>query len=320
MASCAGRKVTLPGWTQPLGLPAGGATPTGSLEAWPAEKIPPPPAPPEPTIYPDLVVVRGAEAERMVRAALEALGGMGRFVAPGSRVVIKPNIGVEDRRWDMAATTNPWVVGALVRLCVEAGAAQVLVTDFPYSGTPEQAFVGSGIQEQVLTAGGEMLIPRAELFESYPVYYGQDLKEVELLEPVMQAEVLINVPVAKHHPLARLSLGIKNLMGVIRDRPALHPNLGQRLGDLATQVRPQLTVIDALRVLRDHGPVGRGPQDVVVMNTLIAGVDLVAADSYAAGLFGLLPEQVPAVQAAAELGVGRSDLGSLRVEEIALGG
>jgi uncharacterized protein (DUF362 family) len=319
LAGCGDREIGIPGWGQPLGLPGGGGTATPTREAWPAEKIPPPPAPPERSVHPDLVVARGPDPPRNVRAALDELGGIGRFVTAGDWVIIKPNIGVGHRGWEMAATTNPWVVGALVKLCLEARASRVQVLDFPYSGTPAQAFSHSGIEEQVLAAGGEMLLPSAELFESFPVYYGQDLREVELLKPVWMADVLINVPVAKQHPLSRLSLGIKNLMGVIRDRPALHDNLGQRLADLATQVRPTLTVVDATRVLRAHGPVGANLDDVMELNTIIASEDIVAADSFAASLFGLRPEEVPAIKAAARMGVGRSELGALRIQEVSSG-
>jgi uncharacterized protein (DUF362 family) len=132
--------------------------------------------------------------------------------------------------------------------------------------------------------------------------------------------VLINVPIAKHHSLARLTLGMKNLMGVIQDRSAIHQDLGQRLADLSSVVRPALTVVDAVRMLMANGPTGGSLDDVYLANTVIASADIVAADSFAATLFGLKPEDLGYVRAGVEMGVGRSDLASLRIEEINLGG
>jgi uncharacterized protein (DUF362 family) len=132
--------------------------------------------------------------------------------------------------------------------------------------------------------------------------------------------VVIDVPIAKHHGLARLTLGMKNLMGVIYDRPAMHRNLGQRLADLSSRVRPTLTVVDAVRMLMDHGPTGGSLEDVRQADTLIVSPDIVAADSYAATLFGLKPDDLAYVRAGAQLGLGRSDLNSLKIEEINVGG
>jgi uncharacterized protein (DUF362 family) len=135
----------------------------------------------------------------------------------------------------------------------------------------------------------------------------------------LNADVLIDVPIAKHHSLARLTLGMKNLMGVITDRPQMHINLGQRLADLSSRVRPHLTVVDAVRILMDHGPTGGSLDDVKKTDTLIASPDIVAADSYAATLFGLRPDDLDYVGAGVSMGLGRSDLGNLKIEEITVG-
>jgi len=269
--------------------------------------------------YPDLVVARGGEPEEMVQRALAALGGMGQFVRSGDDVIVKPNICVSYHTYEYAATTNPWVVSALVRLCLEAGARRVRVMDYPFGGAPEQAYVRSGIQEQVAVAGGEMEIMSLFRFVPTEIPLGLDLRQCDIYDDVLNADVVIDVPIAKHHGLARLTLGMKNLMGVIHDRPAMHRNLGQRLADLTSRVRPALTVVDAVRILVDNGPTGGSLDDVRKMDTVIVSPDIVAADSYAATLLGLQPDDLAYVRAATAMGLGRSDLDSLKIEEITVG-
>ena len=273
---------------------------------------------------PDLVVARGAEGsdvppEELVRRALAALGGMERFVPQGANVVVKPNICLGYHEYEYAATTNPWVVGALVKLCKEAGAGRVDVMDFPFGGPAEQAYVKSGIEEQVRAAGGEMVAMPQFKFVPTEIPQGVDMQQCDIFDDVLNADVLINVPIAKHHSLARLTLGMKNLMGVIRDRPSIHRNIGQRLADLTSRVYPTLTVVDAVRILVANGPTGGNLDDVRKTDTVIASPDIVAADSYASTLFGLRPEELAYIQAGAAMGLGRSELGTLKIEEIAVG-
>jgi uncharacterized protein (DUF362 family) len=268
---------------------------------------------------PDLVVARGGEPEELVRRAIAALGGMERFVQPGYNVIVKPNICVAYHTYEYAATTNPWVVAGLVKLCWEAGAGRVRVMDYPFGGTPEEAYPRSGIQEQVLAAGGEMEIMSQFKFLPTEIPEGRDLRSCDIYDEVLKADLVIDVPIAKHHGLARLTLAMKNLMGVIRDRPAMHSNLGQRLADLASRVRPGLIVVDAVRILTANGPTGGNLNDVSKLDTVLATTDIVAADSYAATLFGLQPMDLDYVRAGTEMGLGRSDLKSLRIEEISLG-
>ncbi len=273
-----------------------------------------------PTIaYPHLAVARGGQPEELVRAAMAALGGMERFVQPGDDVIIKPNICVAYHTFEYAATTNPWVVAELVRMCLEAGARRVRVMDSPFGGGPEEAYVRSGIQEQVAAVGGQMEIMARFKFVPTQIPSGLDLRTKDIYDDVLNADVLIDVPIAKHHSLARLTLGMKNLMGVITDRPQMHINLGQRLADLSSRVRPHLTVVDAVRILMDHGPTGGSLDDVKKTDTLIASPDIVAADSYAATLFGLRPDDLDYVGAGVSMGLGRSDLGNLKIEEITVG-
>lgn len=269
--------------------------------------------------YPYLAVARGGEPEELVRAAMAALGGMERFVQQGDDVIIKPNICVAYHTFEYAATTNPWVVAELVRMCLEAGARRVRVMDSPFGGGPEEAYVRSGIQEQVLAAGGQMEIMARFKFVPTPIPSGLDLRSKDIYDDVLNADVVIDVPIAKHHSLAQLTLGMKNLMGVITNRPEMHANLGQRLADLTSRIRPQLTVVDAVRTLMDHGPTGGSLDDVRKTDTVIASPDIVAADAYAATLFGLSPDDLDNVRAGVSMGLGRSDLGNLKIEEFTVG-
>ena len=268
---------------------------------------------------PDLVVVRNGEPEELVRQALNPLGGIGSFVPKDAYVIIKPNICTSYHTYEYAATTNPWVIGELVRQCFSAGAKKVQVMDYPFGGSAEEAYMKSGIEEQVKTAGGEMVVMPQMKFLPTEIPDGRDLHRLNIYDDVLKADVLINVPIAKHHSRARLTLSMKNLMGVITLRPFMHRNLGQRIADLSSRIRPTLTVIDAVRILVDNGPGGGNLADVKKIDTLIVSPDFVAADSFATTLFGLNPEDIDYIKAGADMGLGRSQLSDLRIEEINLG-
>jgi uncharacterized protein (DUF362 family) len=273
----------------------------------------------EPTLeLPYLAVARNGTPDAMVQRALQALGGIERFVKNGQWVIIKPNICVSNRSYEQAATSNPWVVGALVKLCMDAGASKVQVMDFPFGGKPAAAYVKSGIQEQVEAAGGEMVTMAMIKFQHTQIPEGKYVKQTEIYEDILKADVLINVPIAKTHGLAQLTLGMKNLLGTVLDRPSFHSNIGIRLADLSSKVRPTLTVIDAVRMLMANGPTGGSLNDVKEMNTVIASQDIVAADSYAATLFGMAPNDLSYIKAGVTQGIGRSDLENLKIEELNL--
>ncbi len=265
-----------------------------------------------------MAVVRNGEPEALVRRALDVFGGMGTFVKPGANVVIKPNICVAYRSYDQAATTNPWVVGALVKLCFEAGAGRVRVMDSPFDGTASQAYQYSGIQEQVEANGGQMEVMSGIKYIETDIPEGRDIQSASVYDEILNADVLINVPIAKDHSLARLTLGMKNLLGVVQNRPGYHRNIGVRLADLASLIRPALTVVDAVRILTYGGPTGGDPAAVQKLDTLIASPDIVATDAYAATLFGLRGEDLDYVLAGAAMGLGISDLSQMKIEEINL--
>jgi uncharacterized protein (DUF362 family) len=263
-----------------------------------------------------LAVARGGAPAAITQTAIAALGGIERFVRSGDDVIIKPNICVDYHPPEYAATTNPTVVAALVSLCQGAGARRVRVMDTPFGGTAQSAYAVSGIEPAVQAAGGEMEVMSPVKFASFAIPDGRDITEWELYRDILEADVLINVPIAKHHSLARLSLGGKNLLGVITRPNHIHRNLGQRIADLLSLVRPTLTVVDAVRILAAHGPTGGSLNDVRQTDAVIASHDIVAADAYAATLFGLTGTDVSYVKAAAEMGLGTLDLGNIKLEQI----
>lgn len=273
-----------------------------------------------PAALPDLVVARNGTPEDLVFKALEASGGMKRFVPKDSWVILKPNICNAYHSYEYASTTNPWIVAALVRMCLDAGAKKVQVMDFPFGGSANDAYRSSGIAEQVDAAGGEMILMSEYKFKDTRINNPISLKKTRVYEDALKADVLINIPIAKHHGLAGLTLGMKNLMGLIWRREEIHWQIGEKLTDLAGLLRPTLTVVDAVRILVENGPTGGNLADVRETNTIIVSPDIVSADSYAATLFGLRPMDLSYIKAASKAGLGRSDLENLKIEEINLGG
>ena len=265
-----------------------------------------------------MAIARGADPAAITEAAVEALGGIGRFVKPGDEVIVKPNICVNYNTYEYASTTNPTVVGTLVRLCVEAGAARVRVMDTPYTGDPETGYHTCGIYDAVVDVGGEMEVMSTVKYAQFDIPGGRDIKKWSVYRDIIETDVLINVPIAKHHGSARLTLGCKNLMGAIQRPNQFHRNLHQRIADLNTLIRPQLTVIDAVRILTAHGPGGGNLNDVKKLDTVIASHDIVTADAYATTLFGLTPDDIPYVRLGAEMGLGEKDWNKVNVQEIAI--
>ena len=296
-------------------------SPAAPTVATPGTTVVPPTETSTPMSIPDLVVARGGEPDALVRLALAAMGGLEQFVSKGANVIIKPNICVA-HPYEYAATTNPWVVGTLVTMCFEVGAGSVRVMDYPFGCTAQEGYTTSGIKDQVEAAGGEMayMTPLFKYVKT-PIPNGIDLKEIEVFEDILKADVLINVPIAKDHSSTRLTLGMKNLMGVILNRNTMHVNLGQRIADLTSLIRPRLTVVDAVRILVANGPSGGGDlNNVRKMDTVIISPDIVAADSYATSLFGLKPTDIAYLPAGAAMGLGRMDIENLIIKEISAAG
>jgi len=268
-----------------------------------------------------LAVARGTGADpaELTRRAIAAVGGIERFVKPGADVIVKPNICHAYHGPEYATTTNPDVVAAIVALCLGAGAKRVRVLDFPFGGTPQASYEASGIAAAVKTAGGQMESINRMKFRQTALPQGKILRSSHIYGDILDADAVINVPIAKTHGSATLTLGMKNLMGVIQDRNALHARgLHQCIADLNSGVKPQLTVVDAIRILTANGPTGGNLDDVQRLDTIIASADVVAADAYATGLFGMKPADVKYIKLGAEMGLGTLDLGSIWIEEIAV--
>lgn len=279
-----------------------------------------PTAPPPATGLAELAVVRGEDPAENTRRAVAALGGMERFVRPDQTVLVKPNICHITPGVEYATTTHPDVVGALVSMVIAAGARKVQVMDGPFSGSPAEAYARSGIADAVAAAGGEMVVMSPVAYADTPIPEGRRLKHWSIYQPALEFDVIIDVPVAKHHSLAGLTLAMKNLMGLLnpRGRGRFHGRLHQNIADLTTLFRPTLTVVDATRILMAHGPTGGSLDDVRWTNTVIASPDIVAADAYATTLFDRQPKDIAYIAIAAEMGLGSADLGQMRIEEIAL--
>jgi uncharacterized protein (DUF362 family) len=257
----------------------------------------------------------GKDYYALVARVLEPLGTISKFVKTGDRVVIKPNM-AWDRNPAQAANTHPQVVKALVELSLEAGAKKVMVFDRTCN-EERRCYVNSGIQDALKTVKDSRLKffhPDSRKYVPVDIKRGVAVRQLEIYKDALEADTYINVPIAKHHSLSRLTLGIKNSMGVLGgNRGQMHHNLGQKLADLATVVRPKLTVIDATRILLRNGPQGGDLDDVKILDTVIASADPVASDAFATTLFDLQPEEISSTVAAYKLGLGEMDLDRMQI-------
>lgn len=267
---------------------------------------------------PEDVVLAVAKSSRdaatLTRKAIQALGGMQRFVSRGDIVAVKPNIGW-DRMPVHAANTNPAVVAEVVRLAFEAGAKRVVVTDASCN-EPNRCFQRSGIWRASYELGATVIIPAEHRFREVRMK-GDVLDQWPVYTPLVNADKVINVPVAKHHNLCRFTAAMKNWYGILGGRRnRLHQNIDVSIADLATFMRPSLTVVDATRVLLRNGPQGGNIDDAVDMHQVIASRDQVAADAYACTLIGEKPENIAYLKMGHERGIGRMDYQNVRRVEV----
>jgi len=278
-----------------------------------------PPFPSSPLLPYDLVAIQGGQPAAIFDQAIKALGGMPSFVKQGQKVVIKPNIG-----WDVtperAGNTNPELVGRVVKHCLEAGAKEVYVFDHTCDNW-DKCYANSGIEKAVKDAGGKLAPGNTEnYYQEVEIPGGKKLKSAKVHELILDSDVFINMPVLKSHSSTRLTIAMKNLMGVVYERGYWHRNdLNQCIADYCTYAKkPTLNIVDAYRVMMKNGPRGISEADVSLMKSLLVSADMVAVDTAATKLFGLDPDDVPYIGIADSMGIGTQALDKLNVHRIIL--
>ncbi len=254
-------------------------------------------------------------AVKLTEQAIAGVGGLKRFLGQGAVVWVKPNI-AWDRTPEQAANTNPDVVATLVRMCFEAGAKRVKVGDHPCDKAPA-TYKSSGIADAVRALGAEVVMLDPSRFRETRIG-GERVKTIPVYPEILECDLVINVPVAKHHVLARATLCMKNYMGVIDKRNTFHQAMAESLVDLTRFLKPRLCVLDAVRILKAHGPKGGRLEDVEMPLAVAAGTDIVALDAWGAEVLGRTPEEIPSVAAAEKAGLGTAKYRSLKLREAAV--
>ena len=272
---------------------------------------------------PDLVAVLGGEPDEMFRRAITELGGMGRFVKRGQKVVVKPNIGW-DKTPEMGANTHPLLVKEMVKQALDAGASEVVVFDHTCDEW-RSAYKNSGIEDAVNEVGGKMMPADQEAYyREVTLSEGKSLTKTKIHTAILDCDVWFNVPVLKHHRGTHMTLALKNYMGIVWDRQFFHANdLQQCIADCGTYPkRPALNVIDGYRVMKENGPRGISVADAVVMKGLFVSPDIVAVDTAAVRFAQRVTEKelaaVSHIEKAMELKLGTMDIDSLQVKRINL--
>ncbi|MFA5794911.1 MAG: DUF362 domain-containing protein [Candidatus Brocadiia bacterium] len=263
-----------------------------------------------------IAVVDGDDPAKMTLAALELLGGIKKFVKKDQIVAVKPNIAWE-RPPEFAADTNPEVVAAIVKECLKAGAKKVKVFDRPCMDA-RKCYEISGIKAAAEKAGAEVILieNRDAFYQEVEFPKAKELKKWPVVKEILGCDCFINVPVVKDHGSTRLSLGLKNLMGLMGgNRGKIHQNIHQKIADFATVIKPQLTIADAYRVMVRRGPNAGTEKDIVMVKKIIAGTDPVAVDSYCCTLdpFKLKGDNIDYIKFANELGLGEIDLKKVEI-------
>ena len=271
----------------------------------------------------DLVAVMGGEPEALFRRAIQEMGGIGRFVKKGQRVVVKPNIGW-DKTPELAANTNPQLVAEIVRQCLAAGAKEVTVFDHTCDDWVK-TYKNSGIEAAAKAAGAKVIPANEEAYyRQIALPGGKKLKDAQLHRALLDSDVWINVPILKHHGGANLTISMKNLMGIVWDRRIFHRNdLQQCIADICTlDKKPVLNVVDGYRMLKTNGPRGGSAADVVNSRIIFISPDIVAVDTAAARFFDQIQkmplEDVAHIANGQTLGVGTMNLDKLNVKRVRL--
>jgi len=269
----------------------------------------------------DLVIAKNGTPSQLLQAAMVPLGGMGRFVKKGQRVVIKANIAWA-RTPEQACTNNPELFSALIKMCYEAGAKRVAVWDHTCDNY-QFTFTRSGLKEAGQKAGADVFSGHGRnVYKQVEIPKAKKLKTAEVLKDVLESDVFINFPIPKQHFATELTLGMKNLIGIVWDMEQLHKiDLHQCIADISTLRKPDLVVVDAIRILTTNGPKGPGKTEDPV--EVIASTDIVAVDAYSASFFKhpktgkpFRPEEVKFVKNAYDLGLGEIDLSKVRIKKV----
>ncbi len=266
----------------------------------------------------DMVAIKGGEPDAMFDEAIKQLGGMSSFVKKNQKVLVKPNIG-----WDvvpeLAANTNPKLVKRIIEHCFNAGAKEVYVFDHTCDDW-RRCYENSGIEKAVKDAGGTIVPGHTEsYYQEVTIKNGKRLKKDKVHELVLDSDVFINVPILKNHGSSRLTISMKNMMGVNWDRGYWHRNdLHQCIADFSTFRKPDLNIVDAYSVMKKNGPRGVSKADVVTMKSQILATDMVAADAASAKLFGIEPGEIPHIKIADSMGSGKMNLDGLNIKRIIL--
>ncbi len=259
---------------------------------------------------------RGYSVKELIKKVFDEAGGIARFISRGDVVAIKPNISWA-RRPDLAATTNPEVLEGVIELCYEAGAKKVRIADHTIHDA-RRCFAITGAGSVAKKTEADLVFPRSSLMREMKIN-GHRLDVWHVFIPLVEADKLINIPIAKDHGLSTLTLGIKNWIGGVGGRRyALHQDIHQSIVDLAQFFKPTVTLIDAIRILVTNGPSGGSISDVMAKNTLILSDDQVAADALAAGLFGIKAEDLGFIRLAEKWGLGTSDLRGLNRKKVVI--
>lgn len=271
----------------------------------------------------DLVAVMGGEPAEMYKKAIEAMGGISKFVKKGNKVVVKPNIGW-DKKPEFNANTNPDLVAAIVKDCINAGASQVVVFDHTCDEW-QACYKNSGIEDAAISAGAKIAFAHdVKYYRTVALPKGIRLKETKIHEAILDCDVWINVPVLKNHGGAKMTLAMKNFMGIVWDRRYWHANdLQQCIADCATfDKMPILNIIDGYRVMTQNGPKGVSLSDVQVAKTLFMSQDIVAIDTAATRFFNQFKpmslEQATHIKLAERHHIGTTEIDNIKVERIKL--
>lgn len=272
------------------------------------------------TVSGPIIGVARGEKSALVKAAVDALGGIEKFIKPGDRVLVKPNISFSaNTEW--GATTSVEIIKQTVELCLEAGASKITIIDYPLAN-PELCIEKTGVKQAIVDSEkvNLLMLGKERQFVNVEVPKGKELKTIKIARELKKVDKFINLPTAKSHSATGVSLGIKNLMGLIWERSYLHRiDLHRAIAELGLVLKPDLTIVDATRVLTSGGP--GGPGKTVILNTVIAGTDMVAVDAYTVGISqwynkSFIGRNVKYIAYAHEIGLGEIDTEKMDIKEI----